>query len=69
MDKNDPRRTRLSEEDIETAIAWLECNEGDEGESDRCQRVARYLEGRLLAKGIRKAINQYKRERIMEKRT
>jgi hypothetical protein len=30
--------------DLDTAIAWLECNEGDEGESDACKRVAAFLE-------------------------
>ena len=30
-------------EDIETAIAWLQQNEGDDGEKEACSRVATWL--------------------------
>lgn len=34
-------------DDLQIAAAWLECNEGDSGESDACQRVATYLRAEL----------------------
>lgn len=45
--------TRMpSDEDIGTAIAWLECNEGDGGEVEACQRVADYLQDRMIDRAI-----------------
>jgi len=38
------KRTKLPPvEAIDTAIAWLEANEGDNGEAERCQLVADWL--------------------------
>lgn len=34
---------RISPEDLTVAAAWLQCNEGDGGESDACARVAGWL--------------------------
>jgi hypothetical protein len=31
-------------EAIDTAIAWLESNEGDNGEAERCKLIAKWLE-------------------------
>lgn len=33
-----------STEAIDTAVAWLESNDGDMGESDRCREVAKWIE-------------------------
>ena len=45
---------RLTPEDFQTAIAWLESNEGEDGEADACVRVAKFLRHeankRLVAK-------------------
>lgn len=38
-------RKNVSLDDLDTAILWLNCNEGsEEGESEACKRVANMLE-------------------------
>ena len=39
-----PIRQRLAIEDLQIAIAWLECNYGQDGERAACLRVVRALE-------------------------
>lgn len=51
--------TRLpNDDDINTAIAWLECNEGDNGEAEACKRVSDYLAARALDREIVREANQ-----------
>jgi hypothetical protein len=45
---------RPSDGDMQTAILWLDSNEGDDGESDSCQRVAQWL-----AQIVDEAINRH----------
>lgn len=47
-------RTTASLNDLEVAQAWLECNEGDEGQREACQRVA-FLLGKMMLKRFREA--------------
>jgi hypothetical protein len=35
---------RPTTEQIDTAVAWLRSNEGDQGESERCAAVADWIE-------------------------
>jgi hypothetical protein len=39
--------------DLETASMWLECNEGEGGESDACARVAKWLDAQIAATYLR----------------
>ncbi len=38
-----------SYEDMQTAIMWLQSNEGTGGESEACSRVAKWLEAKAQA--------------------
>jgi hypothetical protein len=57
---------RVSVDDLNIAIAWLENNEGDEEESGACQRVAAFLKlqvTRRIENGvIRKVSKEHKVE-------
>lgn len=37
----------VSKQDLATAAAWLECNEGDQGEADACHRVADWIQAEI----------------------
>jgi hypothetical protein len=47
-----------NDDDIHTAIAWLECNEGLNGEADACKRVSDYLAARAQDREIVREANQ-----------
>lgn len=36
-------KQKVSMDDLAIAIAWLESNDGEEGESETCERVANFL--------------------------
>ena len=36
--------SRISDMDLAIAAKWLRCNDGDDGESDACARVADWLD-------------------------
>jgi hypothetical protein len=50
---------RPTTEQLDTAIAWLNANNGDHGEAERCTAVARWLEhdeqDRMVRSAARKA--------------
>ena len=43
------RIKRPSCDDLNQAAEWLDCNEGDDGEADTCQRVADWLRSQATA--------------------
>ena len=45
-------------ETIDTAIAWLRSNEGDNGESERCNTVANWLDSEDYERYVRHAARQ-----------
>jgi hypothetical protein len=45
-------------EDIQLAAEWLRCNEGDDGESEACSRVATWLDNYALDQEVRAAARQ-----------
>jgi hypothetical protein len=47
------RKPRLTTDTIHTAIAWLECNEGTDGEAEACQTVADWLKSELNRRAVR----------------
>ena len=47
------RKRRLTVAQIRHAIAWLECNEGADGEADNCQAVADWLKVELNQRVVR----------------
>lgn len=44
---------RVSIEDLATAREWLLINEGGEGESESCHRVADWIETEILSRELR----------------
>ena len=47
-----------SEADFELAACWLRINDGDNGESEACNRVAEWLDERRRASRIREAARE-----------
>jgi hypothetical protein len=45
-------------EDIETACMWLEANEGEDGESEACSRVATWLASFARSAELRSAARE-----------
>lgn len=48
------KKERVSIEDLETAILWLECNDGKDGEYTSCQKVANWLDEEIRKRENRK---------------
>lgn len=44
-----------TQEQMDTAIMWLRSNEGVDGESERCEAVAAWLDDMMLQKQLREA--------------
>lgn len=44
--------------DLDTAIAWLRCNNGKDGEMERCEAVAAWLEHEERERYLRYAARQ-----------
>jgi len=42
-------KTKPSASDLATAADWLQCNEGDDGESEACEQVALWLNAQIEA--------------------
>lgn len=57
------KRERVTSEDLDTAIAWLEVNEGDQGEAESCRRVAAWLRAEMERRDLDNMIRQAARER------
>lgn len=49
---------RVTVEMLDHAIAWLNCNEGRDGESDACHAVARMLEREIANRLNEKALRE-----------
>jgi hypothetical protein len=47
-----------STDDLNTALAWLRSNEGDNSEAERCGRVADWIEHEESERTIRNAARQ-----------
>lgn len=45
-------------EALDTAIEWLRCNEGDDGEADRCRAVANWIEHEERERTLRRAARE-----------
>lgn len=43
-----------SERAVDTAVAWLRCNDGDDGEAEDCAAVADWLEHQAKEARVRK---------------
>lgn len=56
------KRERMTREDIDTAIAWLEVNEGEQGEAESCRRVADWLRAESDRRDTENMIRQAARE-------
>jgi len=42
-------KTKPSASDFSIAVDWLQCNEGDDGESEACEQVALWLNAQIEA--------------------
>lgn len=49
-------------QDLETAILWLESNEGESGESDSCQAAAEFLKKEVVRRQERDMIKAAAKE-------
>jgi hypothetical protein len=49
-----------SDHDLNVAIAWLSCNDGDDGEMQSCQVVVKWLDQKRMDAGLRRAAKEYK---------
>lgn len=49
---------RPTTEQLDTALAWLRSNEGDNGEAERCQAVADWLEHQEREAVLRRAARE-----------
>jgi hypothetical protein len=54
---------RVSTDDLNIAAAWLEANEGDEGEAEACQRVAAFLHAEIDRRHKAAAVRVIAREK------
>lgn len=54
--------TRVSADDLDVAIAWLEVNEGEAGEAESCHRVAAWLRAEIDRRQLETALRQFARE-------
>jgi len=43
-------KTKPSASDFSIAVDWLQCNEGDDGESEACEQVALWLNAQIEAR-------------------
>ena len=53
---------RVSNDDLETAIAWLDVNNGRDGEQEACQRVMVLLRAELASRVREAAVRQLVKE-------
>jgi hypothetical protein len=51
---------RIATDDLLLAAEWLDCNEGNDGESERCKRVADWLRKEAAERLVRNVARNHR---------